>query len=74
MCGQMRKLVGRQLLVEGTDVGNVVRQILKFGPSGPVRTSVASGMQWALWIEVGPLAITFLAMFMMPRKTRDPRA
>jgi len=51
-------------------LGTVFFHVLRIGPTGPVRTTVESGMQWTLWIEVGLLAITGLAAFLLPRKAR----
>src|SRR5215475_76529 len=52
-------------------LGTVFFHALKIGPTGPDGASVKNGMQWALWIEIGLLAITYLAVFLLPRKARE---
>jgi EmrB/QacA subfamily drug resistance transporter len=51
-------------------LGTVFFNILKVGPRGPVPSTVERGMQTTLWIEVGLIAVTFLAAFLLPRKPR----
>jgi MFS family permease len=52
-------------------LGTVFFDILKVGPHGPVPGTVLHGMQAALWIEVGLIAVTFLAAFLLPKRPRD---
>jgi EmrB/QacA subfamily drug resistance transporter len=52
-------------------LGTVFFHVLRFGPAGPVRSTVQSGMQWTLWIEVALLAVTAVAALMLPRKARE---
>ncbi|HKD96821.1 MAG TPA: MFS transporter [Micromonosporaceae bacterium] len=52
-------------------MGTVFFHILKIGPTGPDRATVASGMQWILWMVVGLLAVTFATAFLLPRKARE---
>jgi MFS family permease len=52
-------------------LGTVFFNILKVGPRGPVPGTVEHGIQATLWIEVGLLAVTFVAAFLLPRRPRD---
>jgi EmrB/QacA subfamily drug resistance transporter len=52
-------------------MGTVFFHILKIGPTGPDRATVASGMQWILWLVVGLLAATFASAFLLPRRARE---
>lgn len=52
-------------------LGTVFFHILRIGPTGPDPMTVERGMRWTLWIEVGLLAATFLAAFLLPRKARE---
>ena len=54
-------------------LGTVFFHILKIGPTGPVRSTVEHGMLWTLWIEIGLLAVAFLAVFCCPGGSRRNR-
>lgn len=52
-------------------LGTVFFHILRIDPTGPVRSTVQSGMEWILWIVVGLLAVTAGVAFLLPRKARE---
>ena len=52
-------------------LGTVFFHVMKIGPTGPIPSTVERGMQWILWLEVGLLAITFVAAFLLPKKARE---
>ena len=55
-------------------LGTVFFDIVRIGPAGPVHSTVEHGMLWTLWIEIGLLAIAFLAVYLLPRRAREDRA
>jgi EmrB/QacA subfamily drug resistance transporter len=54
-------------------LGTVFFNIVKIGPAGPVHSTVQHGMLWTLWIEIGLLAVAFLAVYLLPRRAREDR-
>jgi EmrB/QacA subfamily drug resistance transporter len=52
-------------------LGTVFFHVLRVGPRGPVPVTVQHGMQWALWIEAGLVAVTFAAAFLLPKRARE---
>jgi hypothetical protein len=55
-------------------LGTVFFNILKVGSAGPVPATVEHGMQVTLAIEIGLLALTFAAAFLLPKRTRKRQA
>ncbi|GIH16513.1 MFS transporter [Rugosimonospora africana] len=55
-------------------LGTVFFNILKVGRTGPVPATVEHGMQVTLWIEIGLLAVTFAAAFLLPKRPREEEA
>jgi MFS family permease len=51
-------------------LGTVFFHILRFGPLGADRRTLQHAMEWTLWIEIGLLAVTFAAAFLLPRRAR----
>jgi MFS family permease len=52
-------------------LGTVFFHIVTIGAHGPDPVSVEHGMQWTLWILVAQLALTFAAVFLLPKRARD---
>jgi EmrB/QacA subfamily drug resistance transporter len=52
-------------------LGTIFFNHLSFGPLGPDPASFADAMQLVLWVEVGLIAVTFLAAFLLPREVKS---
>ncbi|GAA5188537.1 hypothetical protein GCM10023322_39450 [Rugosimonospora acidiphila] len=52
-------------------LGTVFFNTMKIGPRGPVPSTVEHGIQTAIWIELGLLALTFVTAFLLPTRPRQ---
>jgi EmrB/QacA subfamily drug resistance transporter len=52
-------------------LGTIFFHVLRFGPDGPVPSTVEGAMRTVLWVVIGLLAVTLVTAFLLPRKARE---
>ncbi|GHJ50077.1 hypothetical protein Cs7R123_74190 [Catellatospora sp. TT07R-123] len=52
-------------------LGTLFFNTVQFGQFGPDQASFAEAMRLVLWVEVGLIAVTFAAAFLLPRQARE---